>query len=44
MADNYLERRMNEYEIRKKEWLDKKKHSLKMNTKRIKNRPEDESL
>ncbi len=28
MADNYLERRREEYEARKAEWLKKKKHQV----------------
>mgnify|MGYP006889135318 CR=1 FL=1 len=30
MADNFLERQRQNYEIRKKAWLNKKKHLLKV--------------
>lgn len=41
MADNYLERRKEEYEDRKARWLNKGKHTLKV---RRPERPDDESL
>ncbi|MGM9701019.1 MAG: dehydrogenase [Prevotella sp.] len=42
MADNYLERHREEYELRKKVWLSKKKNRFPV--KRNINKPEDESL
>ncbi len=38
MADNYLEKHMEEYEARKKAWLQKKKYKPQIN------KPDDESL
>lgn len=41
MADNYLERRHDDYEERKRQWLLKKKHMPMI---RRTERPEDENL
>nr|MBP7472800.1 dehydrogenase [Prevotella sp.] len=41
MADNFLEKKRASYEEKKEVWLKKKKH---ITSKRIINRPEDESL
>lgn len=43
MADNYLERHREDYELRKEAWLRKKKHLPKLQKRHIQ-RPEDESL
>ena len=43
MADNFLERHREEYEIRKAAWLKKKKLFMKSGKKQ-KPRPEDEAL
>ena len=40
MADNYLERQMEEYEARKQAWLKGQKNSRKIKIQK----PEDESL
>ncbi|WP_077197102.1 dehydrogenase [Prevotella ihumii] len=43
MADNFLEKRYQDYEARKAEWLRRKKHKKKVVQRRI-IKPEDESL
>lgn len=42
MADNYLERRYDDYQAKKAKWMLKKKHQ-KLGSKQIE-RPEDEAL
>ncbi|MBR5928809.1 MAG: dehydrogenase [Prevotella sp.] len=42
MADNYLERHQEDYEVRKAEWLRKQKHLPKLKKKL--ERPDDEAL
>lgn len=42
MADNYLERRQDEYERRKQAWMQKKRHIAK--GLRTLDKPEDEAL
>lgn len=42
MADNYLERRLEDYERRKKKWMLEKKHIVSVH--RILEKPEDEAL
>ncbi len=42
MADNFLERHQEEYELRKEKWLRKKKHLPKIN--RQLEKPDDEAL
>lgn len=42
MADNFLERHRRDYEIKKAEWLRKKRHLPKL--KKYIEKPEDESL
>lgn len=44
MADNFLERHREEYELRKAAWLRKKKHFPKLKAKKPLQRPEDEAL
>ena len=45
MADNYLERHREDYEIRKKRWLSKRAPGSKQSSRpREIERPEDESL
>lgn len=44
MADNFLERHREKYELRKAEWLRKKKHFPKLKTKPQLTRPDDEAL
>ncbi len=44
MADNFLERRREDYEKRKQEWLRKKKHLPKIKTSSSVMKPEDETL
>lgn len=43
MADNYLERHREDYELRKAQWLRKRKHLPKTVQRNIP-RPDDESL
>ena len=43
MADNYLERHREDYELRKAQWLRKQKH-LPKTTQRNIQRPENEAL
>ena len=42
MADNFLERHQEDYEVRKAEWLRKRKHLPKLKKKL--ERPDDEAL
>lgn len=44
MADNYLERRREQYEKRKQEWLRKKRHLPKTNASPSVRKPEEEAL
>ncbi len=44
MADNFLERHREEYEIRKAEWLRKKKHFPKLKARATLQKPDDEAL
>lgn len=44
MADNFLERHREEYEIRKAAWLLKKKRFPKLKSKQSMAKPDDESL
>lgn len=43
MADNFLERHREEYELRKKRWQQRKRHQAIKHKRNIE-RPEDESL
>lgn len=44
MADNYIERHQEEYEMRKAKYLLKKKHLPKTIGQKIPEKPEDEAL
>ena len=44
MADGYLEKHHEDYDIRKAAWLRKKKHLPKVNAKNKLERPDDEAL
>lgn len=44
MADNFLEYHREEYELRKKRWIAKKKHIKVSNRQRTIEKPEDEAL
>lgn len=44
MADNYLERRREDYEARKDAWQRKKKHIPKLKSRPNVERPDDEAL
>lgn len=43
MADGYLEKHQQEYEVRKTQWMLKKKHQPRQKSRTI-GRPEDEAL
>lgn len=44
MADNYLERRREDYESKKQEWLTRKRHLRKPTARVGISKPDDESL
>lgn len=44
MADNFLERHREDYELRKAAWLRRKKHLPKLSSRPKPQRPEDEAL